>query len=77
MVRILLTFSENVWDDTVSGTAPLITIRQIKLISIKLPLQISNLLIKVCFCSFDLFYPILEKDIFIKNVYNILSCFIK
>ena len=26
----------------------------------------SNLLI--CFCSFDLSYPILQKDIFIKNV---------
>ena len=33
--------------------------------------------ISICFCSFDLFCPILEKDNFIKNVYIVLSCLIK
>ena len=37
--------------------------------------MISNLL--VCFCSFDLSCPILEKDIYITNVYIALSCLIK
>ena len=37
--------------------------------------KINNLLI--CFCSFDLFCPILEKDNFIENVYIVLSCLIK
>ena len=31
----------------------------------------------ICFCSFDLFCPLLEKDTFIENVYIVLSCFIK
>ena len=39
-------------------------------------IKISILLI--CFCSFDLSCPILEKYIFIKkNVYIVLSCLIK
>ena len=38
-------------------------------------IKLSNLLI--CFCSFDLSYPVLEKDDFIKNVYIVLSCLIK
>ena len=33
-------------------------------------IQISNLLI--CFCSFNLSYPLIEKDTFIENVYIIL-----
>ena len=37
--------------------------------------KISNLLI--CFCSFDLSCPILEKYSFIENVYIVLSCPIK
>ena len=37
--------------------------------------KISNLLI--CFCSFDLSCPILEKEIFIKHLYIVLSCLIK
>ena len=37
--------------------------------------KISNLLI--CFCSFDLACPILEKDNFIENVYIVMSCLIK
>ena len=28
----------------------------------------------ICFCSFDLSCPILEKDNFIKNLYIVLSC---
>ena len=36
---------------------------------------ITNLLI--CFCSFDLSWPILEKDNFIENMYIVLSCLIK
>ena len=35
-------------------------------------IKISNFLI--CFCSFELFCPILEKDNFIENVYLVLSC---
>ena len=31
----------------------------------------------ICFCSFDLFCPLLEKDNFIENVYIALSCPIK
>ena len=38
-------------------------------------IKISKLLI--CFCSFDLSCPILEKNNFIKNVYIVLSCLIK
>ena len=38
-------------------------------------IKISNLVI--CFCSFDLSCPILEKDSFIENVYFVLSCLIK
>ena len=34
-------------------------------------IKISNLLI--CFCRFDSSCPILEKDIFIKNEYIVLS----
>ena len=34
-------------------------------------IKISNLLI--CFCRFDLSCPILEKDIFIENLYTVLS----
>ena len=37
--------------------------------------KISNLL--VCFCRFELFFLVLEKDNVIKNVYIELSCFIK
>ena len=37
--------------------------------------KISILLI--CFCGFDLFCPLLDKDIFIENVYIALSCPIK
>ena len=37
--------------------------------------KISILLI--CFCSFDLFCPLLEKNSFIKNNYTALSCPIK
>ena len=37
--------------------------------------KISNLFI--CFCSFDLPCPILEKDNFIENVCIVLSCLIK
>ena len=37
--------------------------------------KISNLLI--CFCSFELSCPILEKDNFIECIYIVLSCFIK
>ena len=37
--------------------------------------KISNLFI--CFCSFELSYPILEKDTFIKYLYIVLSCLIK
>ena len=36
-------------------------------------IKISNLLI--CFCSFDLSCPILEKDIFIEKLYNIIVLF--
>ena len=38
-------------------------------------IKISNLFI--CFCSFDLSCPILEKDIFIVNSNIVLSCLIK
>ena len=38
-------------------------------------IKLSNLLI--CFCSFDLFCPILEKDSFIEKLYIVLSCLIK
>ena len=31
----------------------------------------------LCFCSFDLFWPVLDKDISIKNVFIVLSCPIK
>ena len=31
----------------------------------------------MCFCSFDLSCPLLEKDIFIENMYIILYCLIK
>ena len=31
----------------------------------------------ICFCSFDLFCPLLEKDIFIEIVYIVSSCPIK
>ena len=34
--------------------------------------EISILLI--CFCSFDLFCPLLDKDSFIENMYIVLSC---
>ena len=37
-------------------------------------IKISNSLI--CLCSFDLSCPILEKDIFIENLYVVLSCLI-
>ena len=40
-----------------------------------LSIKISILLI--CFCSFDLFCPILEKDNFIEILYIVLSCPIK
>ena len=35
------------------------------------------LLLIVCFCSFDLFCPILEKGNFIEHLYIVLSCLIK
>ena len=35
-------------------------------------IEISILLI--CFCSFDLFCPLLDKDISIENLYIALSC---
>ena len=38
-------------------------------------IEISILLI--CFCSFELFCPLLDKDRFIENVYFALSCSIK
>ena len=31
----------------------------------------------LCFCSFELFCPLLDKDISIENVYIVLSCPIK
>ena len=31
----------------------------------------------ICFCSFELSGPILEKDSFIENVYIALSCLIQ
>ena len=31
----------------------------------------------ICFCSFDLFCPLLDKYIFIENLYIALSCPIK
>ena len=34
-------------------------------------IKVSNLFI--CFCSFDLSCPILEKDNFIETFYNVLS----
>ena len=34
-------------------------------------------LLLICFCRFDLFCPLLDKDTFIKNVYIVLSCPIK
>ena len=37
--------------------------------------EISILLI--CFCSFDLFCPLLDKDSFIENLYIALFCPIK
>ena len=37
--------------------------------------KISNLLI--CFCSFDLSSPIIEKGNFIVYFYNVLSCLFK
>ena len=39
------------------------------------PIKISNSLI--CFCSFDLSCPILEKDNFIEFFYIVTSCLIK
>ena len=49
---------------------PLIT-SFLSLYQAALTAEISILLI--CFCSFDLFCPLLEKDTFIKNVYIVLS----
>ena len=37
--------------------------------------KISNILI--CFCNFDLSWPILEKLLFIENMYIVLFCLIK
>ena len=31
----------------------------------------------ICFCSFNLSFPILEKDTCIENLYIVLSCLIK
>ena len=31
----------------------------------------------ICFCSFDLSCPILEKDNFIQNSITVLSCLVK
>ena len=38
-------------------------------------IKISDLLF--CFCSFDLFCPILKKDIFIEHLSLVLACLIK
>ena len=38
-------------------------------------IKISTLLI--FFCSFELSCPVLKKDNFIKDLYNVLSCLIK
>ena len=46
-----------------------------KIYQAAIAIKISNLLI--CFCSFDLSCPILEKYSFFENVYIVLSCFIK
>ena len=40
----------------------------------KLPFQLNNLLF--CFCSFDLSWPVLEKDNFIEHLYIVSSCLI-
>ena len=42
---------------------------------VAISVKISNLLI--CFCSFDLSCPILEKDNFIENLDIVLYCLIK
>ena len=34
--------------------------------------DVSDILL-LCFCSFDLFCPLFDKDIFIENVYIVLS----
>ena len=31
----------------------------------------------ICFCSFDLFCPLVQKDTFIEHLYIVLSCPIK
>ena len=49
----------------------LITLSYFYVIFVKLLVHSSNLLI--CFFSFDLSCPTLEKDNFIENVYNFLS----
>ena len=40
-------------------------------------IDISRPILLLCFCSFDLFCPLHDKDISIENVYIALSCPIK
>ena len=45
-----------------------------KLNCIKLPFMIEITILRLCFCSFHLFCPLLFKDISIENLYVVLSC---
>ena len=43
----------------------------------KLLILIETVAFLICFCSFDPFCSILEKDNFIENLYIVLYCLIK
>ena len=51
--------------------------KQISNISVQAAITVEISILLICFCSFDLFCPLLDKDISIENMYFVLSCPIK
>ena len=52
-------------------------LKQVRLLAYQAAVMVEISILLICFCGFDLFCPLLDKDIFIENLYITLSCPVK